>query len=65
MVGGLGVLGYCAGGVESPFGFKAVSVYLWEKVVRQWEENDYRYELKPPLSGGRRRITHALWADNL
>eukprot|EP00959_Pyramimonas_sp_CCMP1952_P303980 6361708-Pyramimonas_sp.AAC.1 len=52
------------GGVESPFLCKAVSVYLWEKVVRQWEENDHGYELETPLSGGRRRIIHALWADN-
>eukprot|EP00959_Pyramimonas_sp_CCMP1952_P291900 6105206-Pyramimonas_sp.AAC.1 len=53
------------GGVESPFLFKVVYVYMWEQVVRQWEDNDYGYELEPPLRGGRRRIARALLADNL
>ena len=53
------------GGVESPFLFKVVSIYIWEKVVRRWEEQEMGYVLETPLRRVPTRITHALWADNL
>eukprot|EP00959_Pyramimonas_sp_CCMP1952_P366052 7666563-Pyramimonas_sp.AAC.1 len=40
------------GGVESPVMFKAVSVYPWDRVVKEWMRNGMGYELETPIQGG-------------